>query len=120
MPLLTADGPQSILHVRNIEVVDQFIDRTPNGHQLSIRQIAEIFVLNTMSSVMRTRSDLVFDKVGEFPQGPGDTQVWQNWPIKMILKAWRPCIEMNSSATQALSLKELLTDVKVACEFNKS
>ena len=68
---------------------------------------------------MMTRDDLVFGKVGEYPQGPDDTQVWQDWPIKKILKAWRPCMEVNSSATEALKLKDLLVDARVACRFHK-
>ena len=86
---------------------------------MSIELIAEPSTVTEMNSVMRTRSDLVFQKVGELPQGPNNTRVWLTWPIKKALLAWRPCIEKNSSATQALKLKELLVDVKVACPFGQ-
>ena len=115
LPRLTSGGPQSIYHIRNIEIVEQYVDRVLNGTLMSIELIAEPQVITAMNSVMRTRSDFVFEKVGELPQGPNNTRVWLTWPIKMALQAWGPCIEKNSSATQALKLKELLVDVKVAC-----
>ena len=61
---------------------------------------------------------LVFLKVGEYPQGPGNTEVWHNWPIKLIFRAWRPCMQVNSSATEPLKLKDLLAGAKVSCNYN--
>ena len=90
LPYLTSiDGPHSIYHIRNIEMVEQYLDRVPNANSLEISRIAAKHVLNEMSFIMLTREDLVYGKVGEYPV-IHNNEVWQKWPIKKIFQAWRP------------------------------
>ena len=69
---------------------------------------------------MRTRSDVIWDRIQDRPQTEGDVQVWLTWPMHKILAAWRPCIAKHASATQALTLKELLKYHVVASNYSSS
>ena len=73
-----------------------------------------------MSSIMRTRSDVIYDRIQDRPQTEGDVQVWLTWPMHNILAAWRPCIAKHESANQALTLKELLKHHDVASDYSSS
>ena len=69
---------------------------------------------------MRTRSDVIWDRIHDRPQTEGDAQVWLTWPMQKILAAWRPCIAKHASTTQALTLKELLKHHDVASNYSSS
>ena len=119
LPYITSeDGPHSMYDIRNIEMVEQFLDRVPNANSFEISRIAAKHVLNEMSFLMLTRELLVYAKVGEYPI-VNNIEVWQKWPIKKLFQAWRPCMTFNSSATEPLKLKDLLANVKVGCNFNR-
>ena len=117
--MLTVEGPYSIYHIRNIELVERYIDRVPGGHAMPLHLLVDGKTTAVMNYAMKARSDLVFQKVGKRPH-TGKTRDWLTWPLKEILLAWRPCIEKNSSATVALELKDLLATVTVACKFEES
>ena len=79
IPQLTMSGPNSVRSLRNIEIIEQFNTRCPGEYRFD--QFADQVTIDAMSSIMRTRSDVIFDRIQDRPQTQGDVQVWQTWPI---------------------------------------
>ena len=118
VPQLTLNGPNSVRSLRNIEIIEQFCLRYPGRYRFD--QFADQPTIDAMSSIMRTRTDVIFDRIHDRPQTEGDVQAWLTWPMSKILAAWRPCIAKHASASQALTFKELLKNHDVASDFSSS
>ena len=121
LPRLTLTGEQSIKNPAHIDKVESYIKRS-HGPPITLAQVAEPKVIDVMMSMFRTRRSVIVKKVCDdpFTADAEEIPLWLEWPLIKILQAWRPCQAEDSTAIQALTLREQLVGVEVECDFTKS
>ena len=66
LPQLTLSGPNSVRSLSNIEIIEQICLRYPGLYRFD--QFADQITIDAMSSIMRTRSDAIWDRIQDRPQ----------------------------------------------------